>query len=168
MAEPIWTTAGRSGNVSVHCYFWDGCQIPHKDIVVQVPIARRLNFTEPKQTEHLPDYFDQMIAQIERYQPYRQQLFIAYYASLDYASHIYGTHSDEAHKETMKADVIVSDLQVVILSFCTLICLYIATFASGKSVRNDKSHRSLRSRSNGRRTRRTVLYRRMSIGLFKS
>jgi predicted AlkP superfamily pyrophosphatase or phosphodiesterase len=87
-------------------------QIPHKDLVVNVPTERRLNSSEPKQTERLPDYFDQIIAQIERYQPYRKQLFIAYYASLDYAAHIYGPDSDQAHKEMLKADVIVSDLQV--------------------------------------------------------
>uniref|UniRef100_A0A914XHP2 Ectonucleotide pyrophosphatase/phosphodiesterase family member 6 n=1 Tax=Plectus sambesii TaxID=2011161 RepID=A0A914XHP2_9BILA len=109
-SEPLWYIAGK-GNVNVHCYWWGGCHVPHKDVVVQVPPPRVLNFSNEFQTDALANYFDDIVKMIRIYEPYRRQLVMAYFASVDIQGHYYGPSSPETVDQVRKANDLVNALQ---------------------------------------------------------
>ncbi|VDM95893.1 unnamed protein product [Thelazia callipaeda] len=107
---PAWYTAGKA-NIDVHCYWMPGCDLPCRDMIVQVPPERRYNLSTPEQTDALATYFPEIIQQISKYQFYRQQLFFLRYAGVQAALETFGFGSDEVRQTLINVDLNLLSLQ---------------------------------------------------------
>ncbi|KAM3726843.1 Glycerophosphocholine cholinephosphodiesterase ENPP6 [Dirofilaria immitis] len=101
---PAWYTTGKS-NVDVHCYWMPGCDLPHQDMIVQVPQERKYNASVPGQTDALMNYFPEIVERIAKYQPYKQQFFLIRYAGVQAALETFGLRSDELKQALINVDL---------------------------------------------------------------
>ncbi|VDO29507.1 unnamed protein product [Onchocerca flexuosa] len=107
---PAWYTTGKS-NVDVHCYWMPGCDLPHQDMIVQVPQQRKYNASALGQTNAVINYFPEIIERITKYQPYKQQFFLIRYGGIQEALETFGLRSDELKQALVNVDLSLLMLQ---------------------------------------------------------
>uniref|UniRef100_A0AC35FH19 Ectonucleotide pyrophosphatase/phosphodiesterase family member 6 n=1 Tax=Panagrolaimus sp. PS1159 TaxID=55785 RepID=A0AC35FH19_9BILA len=109
LPDPLWYTVGKA-SIDVHCYWFATCHRAHRDLVVQVPKARRHNFKDADNLDIFP-HLPRMMKHIKKYQPYRQQLVLLRYNGVANALRMFGEENDAINEALSNADVLIRKIQ---------------------------------------------------------